>query len=63
VVEMEVDHVSFVENPANPLAVVHSYFLTRADMLSALPEEERDSFEYGKTTVRCHHCKICNGVR
>lgn len=62
VVEMEVDHVSFVENPANPLAVVHSYSLTRADMLSALPEEERDSFEYGKTTVRCHHCKICNGV-
>ena len=32
-------------------------------MLSALPEEERDRFEYGKTTVRCHHCEICNGVR
>jgi hypothetical protein len=27
VVEMELDHISFVENPANPLAVVHSYSL------------------------------------
>lgn len=62
VVEMDLNHVSFVENPANPLAVVHNYSLTQTDMLSALPEEERDSFEYGKTTVRRHHCKICNGV-
>ena len=61
VVEMELEHVSFVENPANPLAVVQGYSFTRSDMVSALPEDERDSFEYGETTVHCHHCKECDG--
>lgn len=62
VVELDLDHVSFVENPSNPLAVVHRYSLTRSDLVSALPEDEQAGFEYGKTKIHCHHCKMCDGM-
>jgi hypothetical protein len=61
VVEIELDHVALVKNPANPLCVVNSHSLTESDLLAALPEESREAFVYGKTVVDCHHCRICSG--
>ena len=61
VTELKLEEVSFVENPANPLAVVCNYSLSRSDVMSMLPEEEHDRFDYGKVPIHCHHCKVCSG--
>jgi hypothetical protein len=60
-VDLAIDHISFVENPANPLAVIYQYSLTKSDLMEMLPKEQRDSFEYGTCAIRCDHCKICKG--
>jgi hypothetical protein len=62
VVELDLDHVSFVQNPANPLCVVHSYSVPKSDLLDMLPEDERDRVIYGETIIHCHHCLICKGM-
>lgn len=62
VTDMDLDHVAFVENPADPLCVVHGYTLTKDDILAELPEKDRGHFHYGKTTLHCHHCLYCTGA-
>ena len=62
VVELNLDHVSFVQNPANPLCVVHCYSVPKSDLLEMLPEDERDRVIYGETIIHCHHCLICKGT-
>lgn len=61
-VELNLDHVSFVQNPANPLCVFHSYSVPKSDLLEMLPEDERDRIIYGKTIINCHHCLVCKGT-
>ncbi len=61
VVELNLDHVSFVENPANPLCVVHSYSVPESDLMEMLPEDERHRVVYGQTIIHCHHCLSCTG--
>ena len=63
VTELHLDHVAFVMNPANPLAVVERYSIPRSEVLEELPESEHGSFVYGETVLYCHHCTICTGVR
>lgn len=63
VVELHLDHVAFVTNPANPLAVVERYSIPRSEILEELPEAEHERFVYGETTLHCHHCTMCDGVR
>jgi hypothetical protein len=62
VTELNVEHVSFVQNPANPLCVVHGYSLPKSDLLQMLPEDERNRVIYGKTIIHCYHCLICKGT-
>ena len=61
VTELNLDHVSFVQNPANPLCVVYRYSVPKSDLLEMLPQDERDRVIYGETIIHCHHCLICNG--
>ena len=61
-VEIAIDHISLVENPANPLAVIQEHSLTKKDVLEMLHEDQRDRFEYGTSTIHCHHCKLCKGA-
>jgi hypothetical protein len=63
VTELHLDHVAFVTNPSHPLAVVERYSLPRSDILAELPESEHERFGYGETTLYCHHCVTCNGIR
>ena len=61
VTNIELDHISIVDNPANPLAVFQRYSLTKKDIEEMLPKDERDQFIYGQTEIHCHHCEICDG--
>jgi len=61
ITEVKLDHVSIVENPANPLCVINSHSLTRSELLALLPEPGQEYFVYGKTAVDCHHCCVCAG--
>jgi len=61
VIEIDLDHVALVKNPANPLCVIESHALPESDLLAALPEEGRELFVYGETVVDCHHCRVCKG--
>ena len=45
IVEMDLDHISLVPNPANPLAVVTGYSLIKSDLLEGLPKVERKHFK------------------
>ena len=62
VVDLRLDHVALVDNPANPLAVVHAHTLAESDILKWLSEAERIRFVHGKTVVHCHHCSMCSGI-
>ena len=62
VVEMSLDHISFVEKPANPLCVVNKYSIPINELLRDLPEEEKDNAIYGETPIYCHHCLVCDGI-
>lgn len=62
IIEVDLDHVAIVKNPANPLCVIQEHSLTESDLLAALPEEERVSFVYGETVIHCHHCMECSGT-
>jgi len=59
ITNMTLDHISYVENPANPLCAIEMYTLSKSDILGLLPETEKDFFIYGETIINCHHCKIC----
>ena len=61
-VELDLDHVSFVQNPADLLYVVHSYSIPKSDLLEMLPEDEQDRAIYGETIIHCQHCLICKGT-
>jgi hypothetical protein len=61
VVDAHLDHVAFVENPANPLATIQAYSLSKSEVLERLPEGERLLFVYGESQLYCHHCVICTG--
>ncbi|MCK4354708.1 MAG: hypothetical protein KAW83_05585 [Dehalococcoidia bacterium] len=61
VTELNLDHVSFVQNPANPLCVVHGYSVPKSDLLEMLPEDERNRVIYGETIIHCSHCLTCKG--
>jgi hypothetical protein len=61
-VELDLDHVSFVQNLANLLYVVHSYSIPKSDLLEMLPEDEQDRVIYGETIIHCQHCLICKGA-
>ncbi len=60
-IEVDLDHVAMVENPANPLCVIERQSLPESDLLALLPEVGRESFVYGETVVDCHHCRTCEG--
>lgn len=62
VTELLLDHVSFVENPANPLCVIQGYSVSKSEMLEILPKDERDRVVYGETVIHCHHCMDCDGT-
>ena len=55
------DHVSIVENPANPLARIQMYTLGPEDIRKLLPDLEKARFVPGKTVIHCHHCVDCTG--
>jgi hypothetical protein len=61
VTELDLDHISFVRNPANPLCVVYRYSVPKSDLLDMLPEDERSRVIYGETIINCHHCLQCKG--
>jgi len=61
VVEMSLDHISFVDKPANPLCVVESYSVSENEMLLSLPEEQRAEIIHGETPIYCRHCLVCDG--
>ena len=61
VTDIDLDHVSYVERPANPLCTFCSYSLPKADVLRLLPLHERAAFVYGKSPLHCHHCTLCEG--
>ncbi len=61
IVEMNLDHISLVPNPANPLCVIQSYSVSKSELLEMLPEDEREQFVYGETVIHCHHCLMCKG--
>lgn len=62
VAEMNINHISYVKNPANPLCVVHSYSIPEIDIIEMLPNDERDHFNYGQTVINCHHCEVCRQI-
>jgi len=61
VTDIELDHVSLVKNPANPLCVVECRAVGKDELTSLLPAEGIESFVYGETIVDCHHCRVCGG--
>lgn len=61
VTDLDLDHISYVESPADPLCAVYSYNLPKADILKLLPQRERAEFVFGKTPLHCHHCTLCDG--
>jgi hypothetical protein len=62
VVDMSLDHVAYVDRPADPLCCVHKYSLSKIDILKELSEEEKAVFVYGETPLHCHHCIRCKGA-
>lgn len=62
VVELNLDHIAFVENPSDPLAVITSYALSKSELLEILPEDKQEQFFYGETKIYCNHCLICQGI-
>jgi hypothetical protein len=61
ITEMRLDHVSFVENPANPLCVIQGYSLSVREILQSLATDERTKFVPGESPLYCHHCLSCTG--
>lgn len=62
ITEIDLDHVAFVTNPANPLCAIYSYSVPRSDLEEMMPEVERSQIVYGETVIYCHHCLICDGT-
>jgi len=62
VTEIDVDHVAFVPNPANPLCAVYSYSVSKSDLEEMISEGERHQIVYGETPIYCHHCSVCDGA-
>jgi hypothetical protein len=60
ITKLELDHVSLVENPANPLARIHMYTLSPEEVRETLPDSEKALFVPGKTVIHCHHCVECS---
>lgn len=60
ITKMTLDHISFVENPANPLCAIEMIGLPKSDVLNSLPNNEKEFFIYGETIINCHHCRICS---
>jgi len=60
ITNMTIDHISLVENPANPLCAIEMIGLPKSDILESLSENERKTFIYGETVINCHHCKVCS---
>ena len=63
IVKCELDHVSLVDNPANPLARIHMYTLAAEEVRETLPDAEKSAFVPGKTVIHCHHCVECTGIK
>jgi hypothetical protein len=59
--QIDLDHISLVENPANPLCVIESYSLSKSELKEILQKEDIERFVYGETPLYCHHCEICDG--
>ncbi len=62
VAEMNLDHIAFVQNPANPLCAISSYSLSKSDVLEMLSWERDKEFVYGETPLFCQHCLVCTGA-
>lgn len=62
VTEWLLDHISLVENPANPLCVVQEYSVSKSEFLAELPKDEVNRVVYGETIIQCNHCTTCNGT-
>jgi hypothetical protein len=61
VTDLGLDHVAYVERPADPLCCVHKYSVDKTKILKELSEEEKAVFVYGVTPLHCHHCMTCTG--
>lgn len=60
--DLKLDHIAYVENPADPLCSIQSIPLSKEDIVSSLSYEERKDFIFGESVLNCHHCLICNGL-
>lgn len=60
-VDLDVEEISYVSNPANPLCVIREHSISKSELFELLPEQEREQLNYGETTINCHHCRICKG--
>lgn len=61
ITKIKLDHVSLVENPAEPLARILKYTLGPDDINKLLPDSEKSQFVPGMTIIHCHHCVDCIG--
>lgn len=59
--DLKLDHVSYVENPEDPLCCIQSRTMDRDEVWRELSPDERIAFKYGETVLHCHHCLICKG--
>lgn len=62
VTDLNLDHISFVQNPSNPLCVIQRYSVSKSELIEMLPEDEWNLVVYGETRISCHHCLICSGI-
>lgn len=58
---MELDHLAFVERPADPLCTFNEFPISKNKVYTKLKGEDWDRFEYGRSAIRCHHCVNCTG--
>ncbi len=58
---LTLDHISYVENPEDPLCCIQSRTMGRDEVWRELSPDERRTFKYGETVLHCHHCLICKG--
>lgn len=62
VVELDLDHIALVENPANPMCCIDACSVPKSEFIEKLPEDKRDLVLHREIFVECHHCLICQGI-
>ena len=59
ITNMEIDHIAYVDNPADPTLVYYNDTIDEKELTNILPEQDKKEFEYGKSTLYCNHCNHC----